>query len=155
MDWNAIGAIGELTGAIAVFATLFYLTLQIRISNQQHQLDAIRHTYDSLNAFADRVSASVEIASIVNRGRQDRSSLTADEWLVFTSIHMRVFNTLESWYLLLENVKDRTFVEQQHHNIADVAGALLNFPSIREIYSESRDSFAPGIRNILDTKLSG
>ena len=30
MNWEAIGAIGEIVGAIAVIATLFYLSIQIR-----------------------------------------------------------------------------------------------------------------------------
>ena len=31
MNWDAIGAIGELVGALAVFLTLIYLATQIRI----------------------------------------------------------------------------------------------------------------------------
>jgi hypothetical protein len=34
MDWNAIGAVGEILGAIAVVATLFYLTKQIHQSTK-------------------------------------------------------------------------------------------------------------------------
>ena len=30
MDWNAVGAVGEILGAIAVFVTLIYLATQIR-----------------------------------------------------------------------------------------------------------------------------
>jgi hypothetical protein len=30
MNWDAIGAIGEIVGAIAVLATLIYLAIQIR-----------------------------------------------------------------------------------------------------------------------------
>jgi hypothetical protein len=30
MNWDAIGAIGETVGAVAVIATLFYLAVQIR-----------------------------------------------------------------------------------------------------------------------------
>ena len=30
MNWDAIGAIGEIIGAIAVVSTLFYLAVQIR-----------------------------------------------------------------------------------------------------------------------------
>ena len=33
MNWDAIGAIGELVGAAAVVGTLFYLAIQIRLSN--------------------------------------------------------------------------------------------------------------------------
>jgi len=32
MNWDAIGGIAELLGAIAVFATLVYLTVQVRQS---------------------------------------------------------------------------------------------------------------------------
>ena len=44
MNWDAIGAIAELLGAIAVFATLVYLTVQVRQSakaiEQQYQFSA-------------------------------------------------------------------------------------------------------------------
>ena len=30
MNWDAVGAIGEIIGAVAVVATLYYLALQIR-----------------------------------------------------------------------------------------------------------------------------
>jgi len=89
-----LGNCGEFVGAIAVFVTLFYLTIQIRHSNRQNQRDAIRHL-EALNAF----------------------------------------------------------VEQQHQNIVYLAGALLDFPSTREIDYEHREAFAPGIRELLDAKL--
>ena len=38
MDWNAIGAVGEVAGAIAVLVTLVYLATQVRHSSQQTRL---------------------------------------------------------------------------------------------------------------------
>ena len=35
MNWDASGAIGEQIGALAVLATLYYLTLQIKIQNKE------------------------------------------------------------------------------------------------------------------------
>ena len=35
MNWDALGAIGELAGATAVFASLVYLALQIRLRTLQ------------------------------------------------------------------------------------------------------------------------
>ena len=37
MNWEALGSIGEIIGAAAVLATLFYLAAQIRMQN--HQLE--------------------------------------------------------------------------------------------------------------------
>ena len=49
MDWDAIGAVGEIVGAFAVFVTLIYLASQIRYarltamdSNRSHRVEAIR-----------------------------------------------------------------------------------------------------------------
>ena len=49
MDWNALGAIGEIVGAVAVVATLGYLAVQIRSahrastdSNRQQRAAAVR-----------------------------------------------------------------------------------------------------------------
>ena len=41
MNWDAIGAVGEILGAAALFASLIYLALQIRIQNRESQLSAI------------------------------------------------------------------------------------------------------------------
>ena len=37
MNWEAVGAIGEIVGAAAVLATLYYLAAQIKIQNRQLQ----------------------------------------------------------------------------------------------------------------------
>ena len=35
MNWDALGASGEIIGAVAVSVTLYYLTIQIKIQNQE------------------------------------------------------------------------------------------------------------------------
>ena len=42
MNWNALGAIGELAGALAVVASLLYVARQVRQSNRIAQADAFR-----------------------------------------------------------------------------------------------------------------
>lgn len=37
MNWDALGAIAELVGAIAVVASLLYLAVQVRAEVLQHQ----------------------------------------------------------------------------------------------------------------------
>lgn len=36
MNWDAIGAVGEIVGALAVVISLVYLASQIRIQNVRH-----------------------------------------------------------------------------------------------------------------------
>lgn len=42
MNWDAIGAIGEILGALAVFASLMYLAAQIRGQNKQARASAFQ-----------------------------------------------------------------------------------------------------------------
>ena len=41
MNWDAVGAIGEIVGAGAVFASLVYLAIQIRTQNRESRLSAM------------------------------------------------------------------------------------------------------------------
>jgi hypothetical protein len=52
MDWNAIGALGEVVGAAGVVFSLVYLGTQIRSNTKQASADAI---YNSQKAQADIV----------------------------------------------------------------------------------------------------
>jgi hypothetical protein len=42
VNWQAIGAIGETVGAMAVLATLLYLARQVRHARREQQIDAVR-----------------------------------------------------------------------------------------------------------------
>ncbi len=62
MNWEAVGAVAELLGAIAVFVTLAYLAVQVRQSNivtreqaQYHMLQNQLGYFDSLAANPDFV----------------------------------------------------------------------------------------------------
>ena len=51
MNWEAIGAIGEVLGAAGVIITLGYLALQLRRSNEQAKASTLQSTLDSEIAF--------------------------------------------------------------------------------------------------------
>ena len=70
MSWDAISAVGETVGTLAVLITLTYLAEQLRIGNKQRETDALRHNWDGLNRMCELFGESTEKASIVNRGRQ-------------------------------------------------------------------------------------
>ena len=46
MNWEAVGAVGEILGAIAVFVTLIYLALQIRQVNRVNASAVRQNFYD-------------------------------------------------------------------------------------------------------------
>ena len=46
MNWDAIGAVGEIVGAFAVVVSLIYLALQIRQTREHAKLETELHLSD-------------------------------------------------------------------------------------------------------------
>ena len=153
MNWEAIGTIGEIVGSAAVVISLIYVSLQIRHANKQSEIESLRHTWDSLNQFNDRMSESIETASIVNRGRASLESLDDNELLVFQHIHFRLLNALESWYLQVTRTsKPGAYRDNQLGNIAEIVKGYFDHPGTRTLWAASRHYFAP-IAELVDANL--
>lgn len=79
MNWDAIGAIGEILGAIAVIGTLIYLAAQVR----QNIASVKTATYESMMAGVTDINLAVagnpEVASIMLRASADPDSLDYEE----------------------------------------------------------------------------
>ncbi len=75
MDWNAIAAVGEILGAVAVVATLLYLSKQIRQNARAVQVAALRDTTAQWNHWSELLASSPDLAEIVARGNNSYKSL--------------------------------------------------------------------------------
>jgi len=153
VNWEAIGTIGEIVGSIAVVVSLVYVSLQIRHANKQSEIESFRHTWDGLNQFCDQVTASRETASTINRGRVSLDSLDEADYLVFEHIHLRLLNTLESWYLqLLQTSRPGPYREQQIENLAGIVGGYFGHPGTRALWRRLRPYY-PTIAEIVEREL--
>ncbi len=86
MNWDAIGAIAELLGAIGVIASLVYLATQIRHSRDQmsQNTQAMRagsyqSFFQNLDEVAARSSSGPEYAKAVRLGSADLDQLSEEE----------------------------------------------------------------------------
>ena len=154
MDWAAIGAVGEVAGAIAVFATLLYLSIQVREGNKQAELEALRHTLDGFNQWCDQVVGSKATASILNRGRDDIASLDRDERIQFDHLHIRFLNTVEGWYRQVDQTsREGAYRDTQIANIEAAVHGWLSYPGTREVWGSYRVAF-PLVADVVDRSLS-
>ena len=81
MNWDAIGAIGEVLGAIAVVVTLIYLALQVRQNTDALKLGTAHNTTTELADVNLFPSGNHEIADIFLRGLEDIEDLERVERL--------------------------------------------------------------------------
>lgn len=83
MNWEAIGAVGELVGATAVLITFIYLAVQIR----QNTAAVATSTYESvMTGFNDInivVASDPPLASLLDRGCQNPNTLNAEDVVQF------------------------------------------------------------------------
>ena len=64
MNWEAIGAIGEIVGAAAVFLTLIYLALQIRQNTSSVRLAAVDAAITHVSNVRQGIFADAEVTEI-------------------------------------------------------------------------------------------
>ena len=64
MNWDAIGAVGETIGALAVLVTLVYLALQLRVQNQVAKAQMHQQRADSVVPLASMLTQSEESTNL-------------------------------------------------------------------------------------------
>lgn len=72
MDWDAIGAIAEVLGAIAVIASLIYLSIQIRASTSQSRAQLFQQVTSEQARVSDAVTNEENYAVWLKMYRGER-----------------------------------------------------------------------------------
>ena len=149
MNWDAIGAIGETTGAIAVIATLIYLASQIRQLKQQTAQATLQHIADSMNQFMDMLASETN-ASLVVRGKESYKSLSEADKLRFFAIHARFLNTIGTGTLQICKTFSSSERDETIDNLKENIKFFCDNPGFRELWSELREEFAGEIWELVD-----
>lgn len=68
MNWGAIGAVGEIIGALAVFLTLVYLAIQIRQNTKSVQASAVDASISKVNDVRQSLYENAELSRIYIQG---------------------------------------------------------------------------------------
>jgi hypothetical protein len=79
MDWNALGAIGEIVGALAVFLTLGYLAVQIRQNTKAVRASALDSSINAVNDVRVAILGSSEVTAFYRKGLVNPEELGDDE----------------------------------------------------------------------------
>lgn len=94
MNWDALGAVAELLGAIGVLASLVYLGIQIHQNTRWLKQQAFQLSTNEVRRWASNFSGSHANSELFLRGQQDHHSLTPTERFQFT---MMIFEILSVW----------------------------------------------------------
>ena len=146
MNWDAIGAIGEIIGASAVVISLFYLGMQIRVQNRETRLAAM---HDISTAFRESYLAfnDSEIADIFVRGNTDFQSLTYTE-------KVRLFATVNPLVKVLEEAfwqhKQGRLDEEIWLPMARQFSFFLSAGSLQQAWIQRRSHYNEAFQEFVD-----
>jgi hypothetical protein len=86
MNWEALGAVGEIVGAAAVVATLAYLAAQIRQSSRIASLQASQHLLEGSAELQARIAQDEDLRRIFAAGCRSYDSLEGGDRQRFYAI---------------------------------------------------------------------
>jgi hypothetical protein len=92
MNWDALGAIGEIVGAAGVIVSLLYLAFQVRNNSRQLRHDSAQAVLDKLNGLIGQLAFTAGAGDVWTRGLSGLEALHDDEELVrFSSMLLQAF----------------------------------------------------------------
>jgi hypothetical protein len=98
VNWEAISAIGQLVGALAVVISLIYLARQVRSNAHATREAAMRSALDSINRHIQQITEHPDLAELRSRGFADFDSLQGADRTRFASLMHQLFRNAENIY---------------------------------------------------------
>lgn len=95
MNWDALGAVGEIAGAIGVIVTLVYLSIQLRQNTRASKITAIQNSMENSARLSEMLSSDDDLADVFWRGLADPDSLDMRQKRKFIGV-INVFMRRES-----------------------------------------------------------
>jgi len=90
VNWDAVGAVGEIVGAGAVVLTLIYLTVQLRQNTRAVEHSTERGAFEDGQAWLYRLVENPEIASLYRQGLMNED-LSPDNAMRFRFLMQLLF----------------------------------------------------------------
>jgi hypothetical protein len=103
MNWDAVGAIAELLGSLAVVATLIFLIRQIRTNSVMVQNATSQGAAEAIADWARQLTENPELYKIYRTGLKDDSSLNREDRGRFDLVLFQAYNSISSIYLQYQN----------------------------------------------------
>ena len=148
MDWTALGAIGEIVGALAVVASLVYVAAQIRLNTSAIKADTAREVVAAIRSINHLIASDAELNRIFMTWLEDPDSLEREEYARGVQVVHNMLRTIEDTHAqyLRGNLEPDTWASWSRM-FAD----YLRSPGIQAYWALRRDFFSPAFREYMDS----
>ncbi len=141
MNWDAMGAVGEVIGASAVVISVVYLALQIRKQTNVSRLAATRELNNQITESIAVMTEDAEIAAIYLKAVRDYESLPDLDRLRISLWFLRNFRILEQQFL---HIKSENVEASYLESVSKTYREWMLFPGVKQWWKLSTHHFDPG-----------
>jgi hypothetical protein len=150
MNWEMIGALGELLGAAAVVGTVFYLAHEVREASQEAQRARWSDLQNEISRVVQSWSDNSDLSNIVFRGFTDRDSLRPEEAFRFYS---NLYPWFRAWETLFEYSEEGRLEEWRAQGTSMTMRDVLGFPGMRKYWADRRHWYSLAFQAEVDRLL--
>ena len=157
MNWEAVGAIAESVGVIAIFVSLIYVAVQIRQSTRQvfrsveaNQLSAFERNIETGNHIRELLILHPNLTQLMLSGFESYSELDALEKYRFGMLLRNMFSAMQGAYIRQLSLEHDP---QDFEGSQRVLDEILRNPGVREWLEENEPDWRPAFRKLVDLRL--
>lgn len=150
MNWDALGAIGEIAGALGVIFTLAYLARQIHESNKTARNAATQEIQNQLADWIFHINSTKEMVDLWLRGNLQDIKLDHIEIIQFRGIVAQLFNIWERAFVLK---KEGRMDESSWHTIVLSRKNLLASPGIKAYWRDRIDHYNEDFCAVINSEM--
>ena len=151
MNWDAIGAVGQVVGALLVGITLVYLAVQLRQNTAAMKSSTFQSISTLMGASMEVLASHSDLAPLLIKAQAGLDSLSASERVRFGFLMMMAFRRIE------------TVVVQRHLGAIDPeltdgfersALSALRSPGARQWWETAKSGFSRLFSTWVDARLA-
>lgn len=151
MNWEAIGAVGEVLGAAGVIVSLLYLAVQIRGDARSKRAAAVHDQSNAYRDFLQMIASDAELADIYHRGLQDFGSLEAGDLVRFTSALGSLFRVFDEAYF---QWKEGHLDDPVWHGFEAPMADMMAYPGVRDWWATREHWYSEPFRELIEVKMA-
>ena len=151
MNWEAIGALGEIVGALGVILTLAYLAVQVRQNTEEMRSGQTQDLIEA-NSEANYFMASDEkLAELMQIGMVEPSELSATDQFRFNVFWFAAYNRFDfAYHQFIRGRLDPELWEKMDYEIP----LYLNLPGSRAWWERDKPRFSKKFVAYVEKRLS-
>jgi len=158
MNWEAVGAISEAIGVVAILISLIYLAVQIRQSTQEFsrgieatQLAAFESNIESGNRVRELLLLNPDLVDLMTKGYASYTTLDTAAKIRFGLLLRNIFSSMQGAYIRHLSLENDS---QGFEGSTRLLDEILQNPGVREWLQGKKPDWRSEFHELVDERLA-